>query len=503
MTASLLIGRGQTPQRLDARYANRHGLIAGATGTGKTVSLQVLAEGFSAIGVPVLAVDIKGDLSGIAKASAGGPKFEARAAKTGMETYQPAACPVVFWDVFGRRGHPLRATVSDLGPLLFARLLVLSDVQASVLSLAFRYADDHGLLLLDLKDLRALLNHLAANAKALGADYGLISSASIAAIQRALLALESAGGEHFFGEPALDLSDLLRTDLSGRGLVHLLAADQLFLQPQLYAAVLLWLLGELYEQLPEQGDADKPRLVLFLDEAHLLFKDASRALVDKVEQVVRLIRSKGVGLYFVTQNPLDLPDTVLAQLGNRVQHALRAFTPRDQKAVRAAAETFRANPGLDVASAITELGVGEALVSTLGDDGIPSAVERTLIRPPQSSIGALSDAERAAIVERSPVRGRYEQAIDRESAYERLTARATAATPSAAPPPGEGDWQRQVEDAFGKGSRAPEPKRKPAARRGDSVAEAAVKSAVRGLSGTLGRELGRQLMRGLLGSLKR
>lgn len=505
MTASLLIGCGETPQRLDARYANRHGLIAGATGTGKTVSLQVLAEGFSAIGVPVLAVDIKGDLSGIGKASAGGPKLEARAAKTGMESYQPAACPVVFWDVFGRRGHPLRATVSDLGPLLFARLLELSDVQASVLTLAFRYADDHGLLLLDLKDLRALLNHISANAKSLGADYGLISSASVAAIQRALLALETAGGEHFFGEPALDLSDLLRTDLSGRGLVHLLAADQLFLQPQLYAAVLLWLLGELYEQLPEQGDADKPRLVLFLDEAHLLFKDASRALVDKVEQVVRLIRSKGVGLYFVTQNPLDLPESVLAQLGNRVQHALRAFTPRDQKAVRAAAETFRANPGLDVAKVIMELGVGEALVSTLGDNGIPSPVERTLIRPPQSSIGALNDAERAVIVERSPVRGRYEQAIDRESAYERLTTRAAESKAAPSAPASGDDWHRQIEDAFGGGSRAPTsaPKRKPAARRGDSVAEAAVKSAVRGLSGTVGRELGKQLLRGLLGSLKR
>ncbi len=505
MNASLLLGLGDTPQTLDARYANRHGLIAGATGTGKTISLQVMAEGFSAIGVPVLAVDIKGDLSGIAKLSAGGPKLEARAQRTGMASYQPAACPVVFWDVFGQRGHPLRATVSDLGPLLLARLLELSEVQASLLTLAFRYADDQGLLLLDLKDLRALLNHLSANAKSLGAEYGLISPASVAAIQRALLGLESAGGDHFFGEPALDLSDLLRTDLSGRGLVHLLAADKLFLQPQLYGAVLLWLLSELYEQLPEQGDADKPRLVLFLDEAHLLFKDASRVLIDKVEQVVRLIRSKGVGVYFVTQNPLDLPESVLAQLGNRVQHALRAFTPRDQKAVRAAAETFRANPGVDVATAITELGVGEALVSTLGGEGVPSPVQRTLMRPPQSSIGALGDAERQAVLDRSPVRGRYEQAVDRESAYERLTARAQQATSPAAPAPAaDDDWQRQVEDAFGRGSKpAPTTVPRKPARRGDSVAEAAVKSAVRGLSGTLGREIGKQLLRGLLGSLKR
>ncbi|WP_428311351.1 helicase HerA-like domain-containing protein [Hydrocarboniphaga sp.] len=496
MNIPLLIGKGASVQALDPRYANRHGLIAGATGTGKTLSLQVLAEGFSALGVPVLAVDIKGDLSGIARAGVDSEKIQARAARAGMDGWTQQACPTLFWDVFGRRGHPLRATVSDLGPLLLSRLLELSEVQASVLQLVFRYADDQGLLLLDMKDLRALLTHVAANAKALGADYGLVSSASVAAIQRALLGLDGGDAGTFFGEPALDLHDLLRVDAQGRGLVHLLAADQLFLQPRLYAAVMLWLLGELYEHLPEAGDADKPKLVVFIDEAHLLFKDSSPALVDKVEQVIRLIRSKGVGIYFVTQNPLDLPDSVLGQLGNRVQHALRAFTPRDQKAVRAAAETFRANPAFDVSEAITQLGVGEALVSTLGEGGVPGIVERTMIRPPRSGIGALDEATRAALIAASPLRGRYEQAVDRESAYELLAQRAEK--PAAASP--DAGWKQDVEDAWGKPTSKP---RAPAARRGDSVADAAIKSAVRGLSGTLGREIGRTLLRGLLGSLKR
>lgn len=502
MDTPLLIGRGASLQALNPRYANRHGLIAGATGTGKTVTLQVLAEGFSALGVPVLATDIKGDLSGISRAAVASPKLEARAAATGMSAWSPQACPTVFWDVFGRRGHPLRATVSDLGPLLLARLLELSDVQASVLTLAFRYADDQGLLLLDLKDLRALLGHVADNAKTLGAEYGLVSGASVSAIQRALLGLEGEGAEHFFGEPALDLSDLLRTDLSGRGLVHLLAADQLFLQPRLYAAVLLWLLSELYEQLPEQGEAQQPRLVVFLDEAHLLFKDASGALTDKVEQVIRLIRSKGVGIYFVTQNPLDLPESVLGQLGNRVQHALRAFTPRDQKAVRAAAETFRANPAFKVTEAITQLGIGEALVSTLGDDGVPGVVDRCMIRPPCSSIGAIDDAARVALIAASPVRGRYEQLVDRESAYERLTQRAAATPAAPEPKSGAGTWQKDVEDAYGRSSRSP-PTSRGTARRSDTVGEAMMKTAVRSLSGTVGRELGRQLLRGLMGSLRR
>ena len=494
MDIPLLIGRGTSLQALDPRYANRHGLIAGATGTGKTLSLQVLAEGFSAIGVPVLAVDIKGDLSGIARAGIASDKIQSRADRAGMPDWAPQASPAVFWDVYGRSGHPLRATVSDLGPLLLSRLLELSDVQASVLTLAFRYADDQGLLLLDLKDLRALLAQVAANAKSLGAEYGLVSAASVAAIQRSLLSLDGDRSQAFFGEPALDMHDLLRVDAQNRGLVHLLAADQLFQQPRLYAAVMLWLLGELYEHLPEAGDAAQPKLVVFIDEAHLLFKDASRALVDKVEQVIRLIRSKGVGIYFVTQNPLDLPDTVLGQLGNRIQHALRAFTPRDQKAVRAAAETFRANPAFDVAEAITQLGVGEALVSTLGEGGVPGIVERTMIRPPRSSIGAIDEAARAALIAASPLRGRYEQAIDRESAYEMLAQRAETAAPK---PEAGSDWKRDVEDAWGK---SPKPR---AARRGDSVTEAAVKSVVRGLSGSVGRELGRTLLRGLLGSLKR
>jgi len=524
MDMRLLIGQASSLQVLDPRYANRHGLIAGATGTGKTLTLQVLAEGFSQIGVPVLAVDIKGDLSGIGQPGIPSDKIMARAQRAGAADWAPQACPTVFWDVYGERGHPLRATVSDLGPLLLAQLLELSDVQASVLTLAFRYADDHGLLLLDLKDLRALLQHIATDAKALGAEYGLVSSASVAAIQRALLGLDGDRSGQFFGEPALDLHDLLRVDPQGRGWVHLLDADRLFLQPKLYAAVMLWLLSELYEQLPEAGDADKPRLVLFVDEAHLLFKDASPALVGKVEQVIRLIRSKGVGIYFVTQNPLDLPETVLGQLGNRVQHALRAFTPRDQKAVRAAAETFRANPTLDVATVITELGVGEALVSTLGEGGVPSRVERTLIRPPRSAIGAIDDATRAALLAASPLLGRYDEAIDRESAYEMLAQRGAAASipddEATRTPAGGNDWKRDVEQAWGKPAQA--------GRRGggggdggggggagrggggagrgrgrDSVADTVVKSAVRSLSSGLGREISRQLIRGLLGSLRR
>ncbi|HEY1077456.1 MAG TPA: helicase HerA-like domain-containing protein, partial [Fontimonas sp.] len=411
MTTDILIGKGETPQRILGAYANRHGLVAGATGTGKTVTLQVLAEGFSEIGVPVFAADIKGDLSGVAMIGEAKPKLAERAAQVGLEGYAPAACPTVFWDVFGASGHPVRATVSDMGPLLLSRLLDLSDVQDAVLSLVFKYADDQGLLLLDLKDLRATLLHVADNAKALGSEYGLVSKASIGAIQRALLQLEEDGAEAFFGEPALDLNDFMRTDLTGRGIVNVLAADKLFQKPKLYSTFLLWLLSELFENLPEQGDAEKPKLVFFFDEAHLLFKDAPKALVEKIEQVVRLIRSKGVGVYFVTQNPLDLPDEVLGQLGNRVQHALRAFTPRDQKAVRAAAETFRSNPNLNVETAITELGVGEALVSTLQDKGIPGVVERTLIRPPRSRMGAITPDERKLVISRSPVGGRYETLV--------------------------------------------------------------------------------------------
>ncbi len=481
MEPRILVGQGQSPQYIHGRFANRHGLVAGATGTGKTVTLQVLAEGFSEIGVPVFAADIKGDLAGLAMPGELTPRIAQRAQAVGLEHFTPAACPTVFWDLFGAQGHPVRATVSDMGPLLLARLLDLSDVQAAVLNLVFKYADDHGLLLLDLKDLRATLAHVADNAKALGTDYGLVSGASVGAIQRALLQLEQDGADRFFGEPALDLAEFMRTDLSGRGVINLLAADQLFQRPRLYATFLLWLLSELFEELPERGDADKPRLVFFFDEAHLLFKDAPKALVERVEQVVRLIRSKGVGIYFVTQNPLDLPDAVLGQLGNRVQHALRAFTPRDQKAVRAAAQTFRSNPGLDVATAITELGVGEALVSTLQDKGVPGIVERTLIRPPRSRIGAIAADERRVVLERSPVAGRYDTRVDRESAYERLAARAV---PAAA-----------VEEVPAPGKAAPG--------RRDSVAQAAVKSALRSVASSIGREIGRQILRGLLGSRSR
>lgn len=509
----LLIGKSETPQWLLAAYANRHGLIAGATGTGKTVTLQTLAEGFSALGVPVFAADVKGDLAGLAQPGAAKPAILARAEQLALH-WQPQANPVVFWDVYGVAGHPLRATVSDLGPLLLARLLDLSEVQAAVLALVFRYCDDQGLLLLDCKDLRSALSHVADHAKTLGSDYGLVSTASVGAIQRALLQLESDGAEHFFGEPSLAIDDLLRQDLSGRGIIHLLAADRLYGKPRLYASVLLWLLAELFEQLPEVGDLPKPKLVLFFDEAHLLFKDAPKALIEKIEHVVRLIRSKGVGVYFVTQNPLDVPDTVLGQLGNRVQHALRAFTPREQKAVRAAAQTFRSNPALDTEAVLMQLGVGEALVSTLDAHGVPSVVERSRICPPQSRIGALDVSERQSVRSRSPLAGKYEASIDRESAYEKLQSTASASDDDA-----EARWRREVEQAWGRPQTAGPARRPGAATPGagtasagtggtrgrattrDTVLEAAVKSATRSAASSLGRELGRQLLRGLLGSL--
>jgi DNA helicase HerA-like ATPase len=511
MESTLLIGKGESAQYILARYANRHGLVAGATGTGKTITLQGLAEGFSDLGVPVFAADVKGDLSGIAAAGEAKPKLAERAASIGLEGYAPQAYPTVFWDVFGEQGHPVRGTVSDMGPTLLARLLDLSDVQESVLMLVFKFCDDQGLLLLDLKDLRAALSHVAEHAKELGAEYGLVNTSSVGAIQRGLVALEQEGGAQFFGEPALELADLMRTDLTGRGLISVLAADKLYQRPRLYSTFLLFLLAELFEELPEAGDLEKPKLVFFFDEAHLLFKDAPKALVEKVEQVVRLIRSKGVGVYFVTQNPLDLPDAVLGQLGNRVQHALRAFTPRDQKAVRAAAETFRANPKLNVEEAITQLGVGEALVSTLGEGGVPGVVERTMIRPPRSRMGAITPAERQTVMSRSPVAGRYDKTVDRESAYERLTQRAAAEpAPSSpgTPKAGAGDsWKEQVDEAWGSRPSARGPARqapaRPAARRGDTVVEAAVKSATRSVASSIGREVGRQLLRGILGSLSR
>jgi DNA double-strand break repair helicase HerA and related ATPase len=462
--------------------ANRHGLVAGATGTGKTVTLRVLAEGFSRIGVPVFLADVKGDLSGLARPGGDSEKVRVRAQELGLPL-QPEACPVAFLDVFGEGGHPLRTTISEMGPLLLARILGLNETQAGVLTVAFRAADDGGLLLLDVKDLRAMLEHVSANAAALRARYGNVSSTSVGAIQRALLALEAQGGERLFGEPALDLADLLRTDLSGRGQVTVLHAERLYRAPKLYAAVLLWILSELFEELPEVGDPEKPRLVLFLDEAHLLFEDAPKELEDKIEQVVRLIRSKGVGVYLVTQNPLDVPEAVLGQLGNRVQHALRAFTPRDQRAVRSAAETFRPNPAVDVERAIGELAVGEALVSFLDAKGTPEPVERGLVLPPRSRLAPLSADERAQVLAASPLRGRYDAPVDRESAYELLQKRAAERSAEAPPAPARGSGR----------DRAPATTTEVATDMIGKMAQSAMRAA--------GTQLGREIMRGILGSM--
>ena len=404
--AGVLIGFSDHPEQLLLNRSNRHGLVAGATGTGKTVTLQILAQGFSDAGVPVFAADVKGDLSGISAIGTPNEKMLARAAAMNLEI-KPAAAPTVFWDLFGEAGHPIRATVSEMGPLLISRMLELNDVQEGVLSVVFRAADEEGLLLLDLKDLQAALAHAAANAKDLSARYGNISPATIATIQRGLLVLEDQGGTNLFGEPALQLSDIMRTDPSGKGYINLLAANKLIANPRLYATFLLWLMSELFEELPEIGDPDKPRLVFFFDEAHLLFRDAPKPLLEKVEQVVRLIRSKGVGVYFITQNPADIPDTVLGQLGNRIQHALRAYTPADQRGLRAASESFRPNPAFDTAEAIQALGVGEALVSVLDEKGAPTVVQKTMIRPPNSRMGPALPAERLAIMGQSPVRGLY------------------------------------------------------------------------------------------------
>ena len=414
--------------------ANRHGVVAGATGTGKTVTLQVLAQAFSDAGVPVFAADVKGDLSGIAMPGQPNDKLLARAQGMGLDL-QPAAPPVVFWDLFGQKGHPIRATISEMGPLLLARMLDLNDVQEGVLNIAFAVADKEGLLLLDLADLRAMLKYLSDNAKEIGATYGQVSPTTVATIQRNLLALENQGAAQFFGEPALRLEDMMRTNIAGKGYVNVLAADKLMQTPKLYSTFLLWLMSELFEQLPEVGDPDKPRLVFFFDEAHLLFDQASKALEDKIEQVVRLIRSKGVGVYFVTQNPADVPDTVLGQLGNRVQHALRAYTPAEQKGLKSAAASFRANPAFDTMEVLQQLGVGEALVSLLDAKGTPNVTERTLIRPPASRLGPVTDAERAQIIAASPVAGVYDKAVDRESAFEVLSGRLAAAAAAAPPPP--------------------------------------------------------------------
>ncbi|MGM4906624.1 helicase HerA-like domain-containing protein [Tardiphaga sp. 866_E4_N2_1] len=441
----IFIGKGDQPAWLTLALGNRHGLVTGATGTGKTVSLQVMAEGFARAGVPVFAADIKGDLSGIAEVGEG-KDFILQRAKEMALTFQPDQFSTVFWDVFGEQGHPVRATISEMGPLLLARLLDLNDVQEGVLNVAFRVADENGLTLLDMKDLRALLDAIVpmtakkdevdplADVRKSALSFGNVTKATIGTIQRQLLVLENQGADKFFGEPALELKDFLKTDRDGRGMVNILVADKLMSSPRLYATFLLWLLSELFEELPEVGDLPKPKLVFFFDEAHLLFNDAPKALLDKIEQVVRLIRSKGVGVYFVTQNPIDVPDRVLAQLGNRVQHALRAFTPRDQKAVQAAAQTFRANPKLDTATVITELGKGEALVSFLEGNGTPAMVERIMVRPPTARIGPITPEERKAILAASPVKGKYDTAIDSESAYETLQKRiaGTAATPAEA-----------------------------------------------------------------------
>jgi DNA helicase HerA-like ATPase len=491
--SNILIGKGDTDVWLLPKYANRHGMVAGATGTGKSVSLMLLAEGFSKLGVPVFLADVKGDLAGLSQAGVMNDKLKARIDKLGL-AWSATANPVVYWDIYGKAGHPVRTTVSEMGPNLLGRLLELNDTQSGVLEVAFKAADDEGLLLLDLKDLRALLVYASENAKSLSQHYGLISPTSIAAIQRALLSLEQAGADQFFGEPALDLNDFMRQDLSGHGIVNILAADQLILKPKLYTTFLLWMLSELFETLPEVGDLEQPKLVFFFDEAHLLFDDAPPALRQRVEQVVRLIRSKGVGVYFCSQNPDDLPDVILGQMGNRIQHALRAFTPRDQKAVKAAAETFAPNPKIKVVDVITQLGVGEALVSTLQEGGVPLPVERALIASPGCRIGTVTDAERAAVRARSPIGGKYDTAVDRESAFEKLAVRTQAAPADDEAKPSakgeadaDGGWMGTAKDMlFG-------------TKRRQGMVETMAKSVVR----NAGSQLGRALLRGVLGSLKR
>ena len=483
----ILIGQGEHPVNLLARYGNRHGLVAGATGTGKTVSLMVLAEGFSRLGVPVFLSDVKGDVSGLALPGTPGEKIQQRVSQIGIEGFVHEASPVVFWDLLGKSGHPVRTTVSEIGPSLLGRILELNDIQSGVLEIVFQLSDEQGLLLLDLDDLRALLAFFAENRKEISTQYGLVSTQSIGAIQRALLSLEREGGKGFFGEPALDLTDLLRTSLSGQGIINILAAHELILKPRLYSSFLLWLLSELFENLPEIGDLDKPKLVFIFDEAHLLFDDSPPALRQRVEQVVRLIRSKGVGVYFCSQFPDDVPGEILGQLGNRIQHALRAYTPRDQKAVRTAAETFAANPKLNVAETISLLGVGEALVSTLQDKGVPMPVERTMMCPPRCRMGAITPEERAEVMRRSPVGGKYDFPVNRESAYEILGKRAVS---TEAPPVKPGPVQApegggMIHDfLFG-------------TRRRQGVVETMAKQAAR----TVANQIGRQILRGLLGGI--
>ncbi|TVO59100.1 helicase HerA-like domain-containing protein [Denitromonas halophila] len=500
MTEPLLIAKADGRDvALLPRLANRHGLITGATGTGKTVTLQRLAESFASIGVPVFLADVKGDLSGIGVAGTASEKLMKRLNAIGIETFEPVQNAAVFWDVFGESGHPVRATVSDMGPLLLSRLLNLNDTQSGVLQIVFKVADDNGLLLLDLKDLRAMVQFVGDNAKTIKTQYGNVSTASIGAIQRGLLMIEEQGGDVFFGEPMLDIADLMQTGADGRGVINVLAADKLYNNPKLYSTFLLWLLAELFEQLPEVGDPDKPKLVFFFDEAHLLFNDAPKALLEKVEQVVRLIRSKGVGVYFVTQNPLDVPDSVLGQLGNRVQHALRAFTPRDQKAVKTAADTMRANPAFDAAEAITELGVGEALISFLDEKGRPNITERCFVIAPGSRLGPMTDAERGQTIRGSLLYGHYEKALDRESAFEKIQAgfgqeKAEADAPAAANAPAAdeggglfGGLGGMLGGMLGGGKSS----------RSDSIIESAAKSAAR----SIGTQVGRAIIRGVLGSI--
>ncbi len=475
MPNTLLIANNGSELSLLASMTNRHGLITGATGTGKTVTLQVIAENLSRIGVPVFMADVKGDLSGISLAGTVTPRISERLKLLGIADHPFAGCPAAFWDVLGVQGHPVRATVSEMGPILFSRLLDLNEVQSGVLSIVFKIADDNGLLLLDLKDLRAMIQFAGEHAGEFTTRYGSMSAASLGAIQRGLLSLEQAGGDKFFGEPALNLDDLIQKDSRGQGVVNILAADRLIQSPKIYCTFLLWLLSELFERLPEVGDLEKPKLVFFFDEAHLVFADAPKALLEKIEQIVRLIRSKGVGVYFISQNPLDIPENILGQLGNRIQHALRAFTPKDQKNVRSAAQTFRKNPSFDTEKVITELGVGEALVSFLDDKGQPAVVERAFIYPPKSQVGPVSSDQRRQLIEGSPVYGFYEKTIDRESAYEILTARTRPLAD-------------QAKDRAG----AKEPKSQTAV-----IFEQATKSAAR----AIGTQIGRQIIRGILGSI--
>jgi len=489
MSEPMLVAKSEIEVFLLPKMANRHGVITGATGTGKTVTLQVLAENFSRIGVPVFMSDIKGDLSGVSQPGKMNPRLQERIDKLGLGDFQFEGYPVTFWDVFGEMGHPVRSTVSEMGPLLLSRMLNLNPTQEGVLALVFKIADDNGLLLLDLKDLRAMLQYVGDNAKQFTTEYGNISAASVGAIQRGLLQLETQGGDKFFGEPALNLDDMMQTDVRGRGVINILSADRLMQSPKVYSTFLLWLLSELFENLPEVGDQDKPKLVFFFDEAHLLFSDAPDALLEKIEQVVRLVRSKGVGVYFVTQNPLDIPDRVLGQLGNRFQHALRAFTPRDQKAVKAAATTMRENPKFNAEQAITELGVGEALVSTLDEKGRPNITERAFILPPHGQIGPVDEATRKQLIQNSIVAGVYEKMVDRESAHEVLKARAAQAQEAAQAQQqekaGASGWGEMLGGVLGGGGRR------------QGVAEAMAKSVAR----AVGSELGRQIIRGVLGGI--